>query len=197
MLKVKFRNSVASAPRLSTTVVGSVQVEVVQFNFDSTWDGLDIWACFINDTHDDKEYHVKMGESREVIVPWECFTVAGNLYIGAIGYRDGEVVKPTTWALTATVEPGVNPDGEISQEPTPNVFEQLVMVVNSKKSAYELAVEFGYVGTEEEYGKTLAEVGEVSDATLLMAMQDMGLVAPTTDENGALLIAEDGVLYTL
>lgn len=151
MMKVRFRSAVARAPKTETTVVGSVKVETVLFDFDPTWAGLDIWACFKNDAVEDKEYHVRMTENFEVLVPWEVFTQEGNLYVGAIGYKDGQVVKPTTWALTAAVEVGVNPDGEISKEPTPNAFEQLVQVVNSKKGAYELAVEYGFEGTEEEW----------------------------------------------
>lgn len=182
MMKVRFRNSVASAPRISTAVVGSVEVEVVEFNFDSTWDGLDIWACFRNDGIGSKEYHVHMADSHIVMVPWEVLVSEGSLYVGAIGYKDGVVVKPTTWSNVATVEQGVNPEGEISKEPTPNAFEQLAAEVAAKKSAYELAVENGYEGTAEEYGELLGEVSK--------SVRTINGVGPDKDGNVVVEIPE-------
>lgn len=176
MMKVRFRSAVARAPKTETTVVGSVKVETVLFDFDPTWAGLDIWACFKNDAVEDKEYHVRMTENFEVLVPWEVLAQEGNLYVGAIGYKDGQIVKPTTWALTAAVEVGVNPEGEISKEPTPNAFEQLVQVVNSKKGAYELAVEHGFEGTEEEWLASLK--GDPGPAGANGQQGDPGPVGP-------------------
>lgn len=140
MLKARFKGSIARATKSATTVLKSVNVESVFFDLDSSWDGLVAWACF-KCNENGTEYHLMMPANHEVTIPWEIFTTEGRLYVGAVGYRDSEIVKPTTWLYLADVVKGVDPEGSISVIPTPTAFEQAMAALGDATDALDAAVQ--------------------------------------------------------
>lgn len=178
--------------KLSPIPKGQVEFSKIRFVFSEGWDDKTKIAQF------------EQGDKllNQEVIDGVC-TVPADLEIGPCmlyvkGYNtDGTAQIATANGLVLLLVQGARDGGTPAVPPSPDLYAKLIAYVDSKKSAYELAVEYGYQGTEEEYGKTLAEIGEVSNVTLLQAMQDMGLIAPVSDDSGALYTTEDGVLFTL
>lgn len=170
---------------------GSVEFVDIEFLFSNEWDSMD--SLVAQFTQNGKTYN-------QVIVDGKCKLPAeiqdGPITISVFGYKGA--VRGTTAKLPETVyDSGFVSDGETPIPPTPDLYAQLIAEIRSKKTAYEAAVAGGYTGTEEEFNDSMAAIAGVSTLDLLHAMQETGLIDPVTDENGALLTAEDGVVFIL
>lgn len=170
---------------------GSMEFVDIEFQFSSEWDSMD--SLVAQFTQNGKTYN-------QVIVDNKCKLPAeiqdGPITISVFGYRGA--TRGTTAKLPETVyDSGFVSDGETPIPPTPDLYAQLIAEIRSKKTAYEAAVAGGYTGTEEEFNDSMAAVAGISTLDLLHAMQETGLIDPVTDENGALLTAEDGVVFIL
>lgn len=107
-------------------VVGSVNTERVKFLLDPSWEGLAVFASFLN-KQEGQERTIHLDESLECDIPWECCSVAGTLMLGLLGRKEKEVVKPTIWLRYADVVEGVSPDGGVgTQARTPDVLDELL-----------------------------------------------------------------------
>lgn len=178
--------------KLNPIPKGQVEFSKIHFLFSDGWEGKTKIAQF---EQGDKLLNQPI-EDGVCTVPAELDLGPCMLYVR--GYNtDGTAQIATANGLVLLLVQGAKNGGFPAVPPSPDLYAKLIAYVDSKKSAYELAVEYGYTGTEEEYGKTLAEIGEVTNLTLLEAMQDMGLVAPVSDESGALYVAEEGTLFIL
>ena len=115
------------------SVLGTVGVEQVQFIFDSSWDGLTKFACFKNTGRPrrQQEIQVVLDKSNTTVVPWEMYTASGSLYVGVLGMKDQEVIKPTVWTLMSSVQRGVDPNADFGKEATPTIVQQMVDIVQS------------------------------------------------------------------
>ena len=133
MYQINIKGQNFAYRRLNSSVQGSVGVEQVTFSFDESWDGLVKWACFKNDNV--PEIHVLLSDDNLTCdVPWEMYTKEGALYIGALGMRDGVVVKPTFWVQVSEVSEGVSTEGANPGEYTPSEIEQLTKVAKDAES---------------------------------------------------------------
>lgn len=116
----------ASEPLTSGTVGATAS-----FSFDDTWDGLTKTAVFRSGgvTRD------VVNISRPVIVPWEVLTKAySDLYVGVYGTDDENIGFPTLWAKVGTIQPGADPSGDESADPSPLVWEQMLAVAQEAKA---------------------------------------------------------------
>lgn len=170
---------------------GSVEFVDIEFLFSNEWDIMD--SLVAQFTQNGKTYN-------QAIVDGKCKLPAeiqdGSITISVFGYRGA--TRGTTAKLPEMVyDSGFVSDGETPIPPTPDLYAQLIAEIRSKKTAYEAAVAGGYTGTEEEFNDSMAAVAGISTLDLLHAMQETGLIDPVTDENGALLTAEDGVVFIL
>lgn len=171
---------------------GQVGFSKLRFLFSEDWYGKNKIAQFEQGDH---LFNQSITDG-ECDIPAELEVGSCVLYVR--GYDlDGSPQIATANGIILTLVQGARDGGIPAVPPSPDLYAQLIAYVDSKKSAYELAVEYGYKGTEEEYGKTLAEIGEVSNYTLLQAMQEMGLISLVGNETGSLYTEESGVLYTL
>ena len=99
------------------SVVGSSDVDSIEFIFDSSWDGLVKYACFKN-ASDGIQHKVELKDGNNIIkIPPELFTIEGELYIGALGTDNVSIVKPTVWAYVCYIEEGVDCVREDTAEP--------------------------------------------------------------------------------
>ena len=106
---------------------GSVNVYLVQFEFNDDWDGLDKTAVF--QSGDDK-IPVVLDGSNQCQIPWEVLeNPRRSLEVGVYGTRDGSIVLPTIWAQLGTIKEGCSP-GTNTQPPTPDVYSQILAVAN-------------------------------------------------------------------
>lgn len=136
------------------SVLGTVGVEQVQFIFDKSWDGLTKFACFKNTGRPrrQQEFQLVLPEDGVVTIPWEMYTHSGNLYVGALGMKGEQVVKPTVWTLMNTVHKGVDPDGDFAKEATPSLVQQMADIVQTVRDDADAGVFDGKDGKDGATG---------------------------------------------
>ena len=123
MFKLSVNKVHMSVIQRETVTSGSVNVYLVQFDFDSAWDGLERTAVF--QSGDDK-VSVLLDSTNMCQIPWEVLeNPRRTLEAGVYGTKNGNVVLPTMWAALGTIKEGVHP-GESAQPPTPSVYEQIL-----------------------------------------------------------------------
>lgn len=124
---------ISSVSESLRSVVGSVNVERVKFEFDESWSGLTRFACFRNKV----EFHVLLDDSNECNIPWEVLTNEGTLCVGALGMDGDTVVKPTLWVKYSDVFIGTDPEGAGTTEHTKSALEQMIQIQEETKQIAE------------------------------------------------------------
>ena len=155
----------------------------IKFSFSSEWAGLSKTAVFTNgDTTIDV-----LNVADEITIPHEVLAISGKkLKVGVYGYTVGdngniEIAIPTVYADLGKVVKGADPSGDESTEPSLPVWAQIQSDVSGLdtrvteleehggggtqgadgKSAYQIAVENGFSGTETEWLASLkGPIGE-------------------------------------
>ena len=113
----------ASQPELLTA--GMSKAVTVQFVFSPEWDGLTKTAVFSNGktTVDVLEAN---WDGDTVPVPHEVLAVPGrHARVGVYGADESGVVLPTVWVSLGKVQPGADPSGDASADPSLPVWAQL------------------------------------------------------------------------
>lgn len=124
---------ISSVSESLRSVVGSVNVERVKFEFDESWSDLTRFACFRNKV----EFHVLLDDSNECNIPWEVLTNEGTLCVGALGMDGDTVVKPTLWVKYSDVFIGTDPEGAGTTEHTKSALEQMIQIQEETKQIAE------------------------------------------------------------
>lgn len=128
MIILTASKSCLTASRRELLVEGAVNVNIVQFEFSSDWDGLTKTAVF--QAGGDK-YSVLLDESNEAPIPWEVLQNPRRLlYAGVYGTKNGNTVLPTIWASLGEIRHGCEP-GESTRPPTPSVYEQILAEIGN------------------------------------------------------------------
>lgn len=166
MNTVKIKGQILSNSNYKTITAESIGIETVAFEFDDSWNGLSIFACFKN-SNIDQEYHIKMSEPYEVKIPWEVMSVCGVIYIGVLGFKGTEIVKPTIWRAAADVVKGVSPNGANPEDATPNVVAQITEIADN---AVNIAQS---VRDDADAGKFKGEKGEKGDSGVYIGSGDV------------------------
>ena len=142
---------------LEREVLADHQIQYVQFRF--TFDG--DWRRFhkvVQFTQCDEVYSVVLGtEGTNLYLPAELH--AGAVKMAVFGYDTESVttVRATTVPVTLNIRESGFEGDEPPIPPTPDLYTQLLKRIEDAehgldgKSAYEIAVEHGYVGIEEEW----------------------------------------------
>lgn len=163
---------------INRQVVADQQLNFVDmcFLFSADWDDLDKTAQFVQE---DKTYHVHLGSDTvcHCMLPAELKT--GCVSISIFGYAVDGSVRGTTVPICLSIKrAGFKGDGETPIPPTPDLYAQLLEKIDKKiaslhdgkdgadgKSAYQIAVEAGYTGTETEWLASLkGEKGDTGEA---------------------------------
>ena len=131
--------------------------------FDNNWKPLHKVVQF---TQDEITYDRVLGtENTSCFLPAEL--TPGTVKMSLFGYdaEATETVRATTIVKTLHIRPsGFEGENETPIPPTPDLYQQLLQKIQSAskgtdgKSAYEIAVEHGFVGTEAEWLKSLKGV---------------------------------------
>lgn len=121
-IKIAVSGSTATVTEGACPVSGTVGLPV-EFTFDEAWEGLSITAVF---RANGKSYD-RIGIENTTTVPWELLQSPGcRLYCGVFGVSDdGTVQIPTVWAEIGIIQPGADPSGDESADPTLPVWQQL------------------------------------------------------------------------
>lgn len=132
----------------------------VHFVFDNNWKPLHKVVQF---TQDESTYNRVLGtEETSCFLPSEL--LAGTVKMSLFGYdaASSETVRATTIVKTLHIRPSGFEGENSNVPPTPDLYQQLLQKISEKgkdgKSAYEIAVEHGFVGTEVEWLESLKGV---------------------------------------
>ena len=148
---------------LEHEIIAADQIAFVKihFVFDNNWKPLHKVVQF---TQDEITYNRVLGtENTSCFLPAEL--TAGTVKMSLFGYdaEATETVRATTVVKTLHIRPsGFESESETPIPPTPDLYQQLLEKISEKgkdgKSAYEIAVEHGFVGTETEWLESLKGV---------------------------------------
>ena len=156
---------------LEREVLADHQIQYVQFRF--TFDG--DWRRFhkvVQFTQCDETYSIVLGfDGTSCYLPAELHVGAAKMSVFGYDTESDTTVRATTVPVTLNIRPsGFVGDDEPPIPPTPDLYAQLLKKIEEAghgadgKSAYEIAVEHGYVGTETEWLASLkGEPGETPD----------------------------------
>ena len=113
----------ASPPELLTA--GMSKAVKVQFVFSPEWDGLTKTAVFSNGKTT-VDVLAANWDGDTVPVPHEVLAVPGrHARVGVYGADESGVVLPTVWVSLGKVQPGADPSGDASADPSLPVWAQL------------------------------------------------------------------------
>ncbi len=175
-------------------ILADHQIQYVQFKF--TFDG--DWKRFhkvVQFSQCDEVYSVVLGtEGTTLYLPAELH--AGAVKMAVFGYdtESDTTVRATTVPVTLNIRESGFEGDEPPIPPTPDLYTQLLKRIEDAehgldgKSAYEIAVEHGYVGTEEEWLESLkgkdgvtpdmSEYPKTSEVTTIIERE----IAPVAEE---------------
>lgn len=119
-----------------TLTSGMVKAVRVAFVFSEEWDNFDKIVVFSNGT---ETLDVSLGEDNTCYIPHEMMADAGrDVTCGVYGYK-GEgskrVAIPTVKCSLGKVVEGVNPSGEEPTDPTPTIWEEVLITLNKHDEA--------------------------------------------------------------
>ena len=113
----------ASPPELLTA--GMSKAVTVQFVFSPEWDGLTKTTVFSNGKTT-VDVLAANWDGNTVPVPHEVLAVPGrHARVGVYGADESGVVLPTVWVSLGKVQPGADPSGDTSADPSLPVWAQL------------------------------------------------------------------------
>ena len=190
---------------LEREVLADHQIQYVQFKF--TFDGN--WKHYhktVQFSQCDEVFNVVLGyDSTSCYLPAELHVGAVKMSVFGYDAESDTTVRATTVPVTLNIRPsGFVGDDDPPIPPTPDLYAQLLKKIEEAghgadgKSAYEIAVEHGYVGTEEEWlaslhGKDgitpdMSEYPKTSEVTSIVetVIAPMAADAHTHDNKAAL-----------
>lgn len=169
MITIDFALSHSFIRIIKRTLVTSQSQNYVQAHFDVRSDDwtAPITAIFKAD-NDNNAYSILLDKNNTCIVPWEVLKNAGTVNVSAFcGDRHTANIAQFTVVQSGYTE------GEMPSEPTPTVYEQILKKFEGKqdklvagdgikingntisaadaKSAYVIALEHGFIGSEDEW----------------------------------------------
>ena len=157
---IKFLVKGQNIETLEHEIIAADQIAFVKihFVFDNSWKPLHKVVQF---TQDEITYNRVLGtENTNCFLPAEL--TAGTVKMSLFGYdvEATETVRATTVVKTLHIRPsGFDGENETPIPPTPDLYQQLLQKIIEKgkdgKSAFEIAVEHGFVGTETEWLESL------------------------------------------
>lgn len=175
-------------------ILADHQIQYVQFKFRFDGD----WKRFhkvVQFSQCDEVYSVVLGtEGTTLYLPAELH--AGAVKMAVFGYdtESDTTVRATTVPVTLNIRESGFEGDEPPIPPTPDLYTQLLKRIEDAehgldgKSAYEIAVEHGYVGTEEEWLESLkgkdgitpdmSEYPKTSEVTTIIERE----IAPVAEE---------------
>ena len=159
---IKFLVKGQNIETLEHEVIAADQITFVKihFVFNNNWKPLHKVVQF---TQDEITYNRVLG-----IENTSCFLPAGltpgTVKMSLFGYdaEATETVRATTVVKTLHIRPSGFEGENSNVPPTPDLYQQLLQKISEKgkdgKSAFEIAVEYGFVGTEAEWLESLKGV---------------------------------------
>ena len=175
-------------------ILADHQIQYVQFKFTFNGD----WKHFhkvVQFSQCDEMYSVVLGtEGTTLYLPAELHAGAAKMAVFGYDTESDTTVRATTVPVTLNIRESGFEGDDPPIPPTPDLYTQLLKRIEDAehgldgKSAYEIAVEHGYVGTEEEWleslkgkdGETpdMSEYPKTSEVTTIIERE----IAPVAEE---------------
>lgn len=157
---IKFLVKGQNIETLEHEIIAADQVSFVKihFAFDNNWKPLHKVVQF---TQGAFTYNRLIGyDGTSCLLPSEITPASVKMSIFGYDTASKETVRATTVIKSLNVRPsGFEGESETPIPPTPDLYQQLLQKISEKgkdgKSAYEIAVEHGFVGTEVEWLESL------------------------------------------
>ena len=160
---IKFLVKGQNIETLEHEIIAADQIAFVKihFVFDNSWKPLHKVVQF---TQGAFTYNRLLGyDGTSCFLPSEI--TSGSVKMSIFGYdtTSKETIRATTVIKSLNIRPsGFEGESETPIPPTPDLYQQLLQKISEKgkdgKSAYEIAVEYGFVGTEAEWLESLKGV---------------------------------------
>lgn len=153
MVTISIGKADTECPDKVTLTSGMVKAVQVAFTFSDGWEGFDKIAVFSNGK---TSLDVSLDDEDKCYIPHEILAVAGKeVTVGIYGTKgegDEYTAIPTEKCSLGKVVEGVNPSGEEPVEPTPTVWEDLIIrVKNLEEGNYVTAENIGVMTTFVDY----------------------------------------------
>lgn len=110
---------------------GGVNETKVVFSFCEKWNGFEKTAVFYVD--EDNPFHKTLNENDTCSLPWEVYTDSGTFYITVFGVK-GSTTR-TASVVKYKVSKGVVKGKTTPSDPTPDVYAQIMALLNDSKNA--------------------------------------------------------------
>ena len=159
MWKIYVRNQ--SIEVREKEILADQQIQYVQFRF--TFEG--DWKRFHKVVHfsqGDETYSIVLGiDSTSCFLPAELHAGVAKMAVFGYDTESDTTVRATTVPITLNIRESGFEGEEPPIPPTPDLYTQLLKRIEDAehgidgKSAYDIAVEHGYIGTEEEWLSSL------------------------------------------
>lgn len=190
MYYIEFRAEGQALKRVDNQIVASDSKGFLyaKFDIDAGWDGLALEAVF----EQNGSKYVQVLAEGLCPVPVEVLNV-GRFKVWLTGVDSNTVTRATTSSLTIDVLRGPGDDAENASDPTPTEREQILTIASDAqriaqsvrkdadegkfdgkdgKSAYQIAVDNGFEGTEEEWLDSLDGGGSVDPKEIKQIVDD-------------------------
>lgn len=144
---------------LEHEIIAADQIAFVKihFVFDNSWKPLHKVVQF---SQDEFTYNRVLGfDDTSCLLPSELTPGAVKMSLFGYDAASTETVRATTIVKTLNIRPSGFDGESCNVPPTPDLYQQLLQKISEKggngKSAYEIALEHGFVGTEAEWLESL------------------------------------------
>ena len=120
-IRLKFNGRDLAEKEVAIVTAGSVETATASFSFDAAWDGFARTAIFVAGGTTKR---LVLGDDGVCVVPWEVLAECKPLTVGVVGI-DGSRVLPSV-PVTVQLTPGIYNAGTAPEDPTPDVYAQLL-----------------------------------------------------------------------
>ena len=194
-LKVSVVDQVLKTTEAPVIASGGINEVKVIFTFCEKWDGFIKTALFYRDT--DNVYYAVLDENDTCILPWEVCVEDGTFYFSVIGEK--EDTRRTSTVIRYKVGKGVIAEEMMPSEPTAEVYDQIIAIVNENKAAtedfiadMEAKVESGYFNGENGMPGEKGDKGDKGDKG---EKGDKGDKGDPGESGGVKKTAEGGIVF--
>lgn len=157
---IKFLVKGQNIETLGHEIIAADQIAFVKIHyvFDNSWKPLHKVVQF---SQDEFTYNRVLGfDDTSCLLPAELTPGAVKMSLFGYDASASETIRATTVVKTLNIRPsGFDGESESPIPPTPDLYQQLLQKISEKggngKSAYEIALEHGFVGTEAEWLESL------------------------------------------
>ena len=124
---------------------GGVDVLQIRFEFCGLWTGCGKTAVFYRNP--EEVYHVPVVDNL-VTVPWEVLANEGHFYFGVFGVKSN--LRPTEVVKVRVARGAITEATATPEEPTPDIYEQLLAAYGEISYTHEQLLTGGYVEALKE-----------------------------------------------